>query len=156
MPGYVIRVIDSAAVPTIVVRRRVAAAQLSLVVPAACGTVWAFIRANALRAGRNVALYSSDAIDLEAGAEALSPFTPTADIVRSELPAGRVVTTTHLGPYGELGAAYRAMDEFCQRHGLSPKGPSWEVYGHWQESWNADPSKIETQIFRLLEPAPAS
>jgi hypothetical protein len=28
---------------------------------------------------------------------------------------------------------------------------SWEIYGHWEESWNTDPSKIRTDVFHLLE-----
>jgi hypothetical protein len=26
-------------------------------------------------------------------------------------------------------------------------GPNWEVYGHWQPEWDADPSLIRTDVF---------
>src|SRR4030095_215394 len=29
-------------------------------------------------------------------------------------------------------------------------GISWAIYGHWDERWNADPSKIRTDVFYLL------
>jgi hypothetical protein len=35
-------------------------------------------------------------------------------------------------------------------------GPNWEVYGHWQDEWNSDPSKIRTDVFYLLVADPGS
>jgi hypothetical protein len=29
-------------------------------------------------------------------------------------------------------------------------GPNWEVYGHWKDEWNSDPSKICTDVFYLV------
>jgi hypothetical protein len=29
-------------------------------------------------------------------------------------------------------------------------GPNWEIYGHWKDEWNNDPSKICTEVFYLL------
>lgn len=150
MTTHQVRLIDAAAIPTIVVQRRAPQGQLGQVVPAACGTVWQFIREHGVKAGRNVALYLSGAVDVEAGAEALGGFTPLGEIKRSQLPAGRVATTTHFGPYSGLGAAHHAVLEWCQRQGHALAVPSWEIYGHWQESWNSDPSKIETQVCYLL------
>jgi len=150
MPAYQISLIDVDPIPTVVVRRRATVAELPQVVPAACGTVWQFIRAKTVQAGRNVALYLSDHVDLEAGAEALGPFAPEGEIIRSQLPGGRVAMTTHVGPYGQLGSAHRAVREWCERHGQALATPNWEIYAHWQEAWNRDPSKIETQVYYLL------
>ena len=104
MQSYDIRTHDLDPIPTIVVRRRATIAQLPRVVPAACGVAWEFIRAKKVRAGRNVALYLSDQVDLEAGADALEPFGPEGEVMASELPGGRVATTRHVGPYAELGS----------------------------------------------------
>jgi len=30
-------------------------------------------------------------------------------------------------------------------------GANWELYGHWLDEWNSDPSKIRTDIFYLLK-----
>src|SRR5262249_7184119 len=148
--SYEIRVTDVAPIPTVVVRRHANSAQLSQVVPAACGAVWEFIRARSVRAGRNVALYLSAQVELEAGAEALGPIAPEGEIIASQLPGGRVATTRHLGPYAGLGAAHRAVREWCESHRLALAVPNWEIYGHWQDAWNTDPSRIETDVYYLL------
>ena len=66
-------------------------------------------------------------------------------------PAGPVATTTHYGPYGGLHEAHAAIRSWCARHGHALAGPQWEIYGHWTNEWNHDPSKIVTEVFYLLD-----
>jgi effector-binding domain-containing protein len=61
-----------------------------------------------------------------------------------------VATTTHFGPYGGLHAAHEAICRWCADQGHKLAGPSWEVYGHWTDECNRDPSKIRTDIYYLL------
>ena len=148
--GYQIHLTDSKPITTAVIRSRVPAQELSQFVPAACGEVWSFIRSAGLRRpGRHLALYLNDGF-VEVGAEVSEPFTGNERIHCSQLPGGRVATTTHFGPYGHLGEAHTAVREWCAGHGHQPSGISWEIYGHWEESWNRNPSKIRTDIFHLL------
>jgi effector-binding domain-containing protein len=87
---------------------------------------------------------------VEVGAEITEPF-PGNDRVRcSQLPAGRVATTTHFGPYTRLGDAHSHVRQWCADHGHRLSGVCWEIYGHWDESWNTDPSKIRTDVFHLV------
>src|SRR3954469_19349556 len=65
--------------------------------------VWRTVRANGLEAGRNVMLYRDDLPSVEVGVEIGAAFEPLGRVVCSELPAGRVATATHRGPYAELG-----------------------------------------------------
>ena len=65
-------------------------------------------------------------------------------------PAGPVATTTHYGPYGELHHAHVAIQEWCKKNGHTLAGPSWEIYGHWKDEWNRDPTKIVTDVYYLL------
>jgi effector-binding domain-containing protein len=138
---------------TAVIRSRVRKEELSKFVPAACGEVWSFARSAGLsRPGRHVALYLNDGQgSVEAGAEVGEPFAGNDRVQCSQLPAGRVATTVHLGPYGRLGDAHAAIREWCAQHGHRRSNVSWEIYGHWQDSWNNDPSKIRTDVFYLLE-----
>ena len=71
-------------------------------------------------------------------------------MVGSWTPAGLIVTTTHYGPYGRLQQAHAAIRGWCAEQGCVPAGPSWEIYGHWQDDWNRDPSRISTEVFYLL------
>jgi effector-binding domain-containing protein len=142
-----------AARPLAVVRRRAGVRELAKVVPEACGLVWSALRAQkATGAGRHVALYLDDQINLEVGVEMDAPFVGSGDVVGSSLPAGTVATATHFGPYGALHEAHRAIVDWCARNGHALAGPNWEVYGHWVDEWNRDPSKIRTDVFYLLKP----
>jgi len=147
---YKIELTTAEAIPTAVIRSRVETKDLSKFVPAACGEVWAFIRSAGLpRPGRHVALYL-DAGLVEVGAEVFRPFIGNDRVHCSQLPAGRAVTATHFGPYARLGDAHSEIRQWCAEHGHQLSNICWEIYGHWDDSWNADPSKIRTDVFHLL------
>jgi effector-binding domain-containing protein len=134
-----------------VVRRRARPQELSKVVPDACGTVWAVVRAQQIPgAGRHVAVYLDGQINLEVGVELDTPFAGHGEVVGSVTPAGLVATTTHYGPYGQLHEAHEAIRSWCQDNGYTLAGPNWEIYGHWKDEWNSDPTKIRTDVFYLL------
>jgi effector-binding domain-containing protein len=148
---YEIQLAESEPTWLAVVRERVRAQDLSRFVPAACGEVWSFIMAGNLpKPGRHVAVYLDGEGNVEVGAEVAEPFTGNDHVHCSQLPAGRVATTTHYGPYGRLSEAHAAIRTWCAEHGHALTPVSWEIYGHWEESWNADPSKIRTDVFYLL------
>ena len=65
-------------------------------------------------------------------------------------PAGLVAATTHFGPYGLMHEAHAAIRRWCQSNGHTLAGPSWEIYGHWTDECNRDPSKITTEICYLI------
>jgi effector-binding domain-containing protein len=133
---------------TAVVRRRARPAELSKVVPQACGEVWTFLRAAGVpNPGRHVAVYFDDEINLEVGAEVGQPFAGDGNVVCSATPGGLVATTTHFGPYNRLGEAYEAIKRWCKENGRAPIRPCWEVYGHWTD----DVTKLQTDVFFLLQ-----
>ena len=101
-------------------------------------------------AGRHVAVYWDDQINLEVGVELDAPIAGSGEVVGSATPAGLVAATTHHGPYGLLHEAHEAIRLWCDQHGYPLAGPNWEIYGHWQAEWNSDPSKISTDIYYLL------
>ena len=139
---------------TAVVRSRVRREELPRFVPAVCGEVWSFIRSARLpRPGRHLALYLDAQGSVEVGAEVSEPFAGNDRVHCSQLPAGRVVTTTHFGPYARLSEAHAAIRAWCAERGHRCSAISWEIYGHWEESWNTDPSKIRADVFYLLDDA---
>jgi len=149
--SYQIELTHSTPIPTAVIRNRVPAKDLAQFVPAACGEVWPFIRSAGLpRPGRHLALYLDAQVSIEVGAEVSEPFAGNERIHCSQLPGGRVVTTVHFGPYQHLSNAHAAICEWCARNGHRCSGVSWEIYGHWEESWDTDSSKIRTDVFYLL------
>jgi effector-binding domain-containing protein len=150
MSSYNVQLQQLESVPLAVIRRQVRASDLARVVAECCGLVWNAVRAQQTPAGRHVALYWDGSIRLEVGVEIGGPFVEQADVVRSATPAGAVASTTHFGPYTGLGAAHDAVHQWCQAHDRRLAGPSWEIYGHWRREWDADPSRIRTDIYYLL------
>src|SRR5437660_11661317 len=115
---YPIELVDSKPIGTAVIRSRVPAKDLAQFVPAACGEVWSFIRSAGLpRPGRHLALYLDAQGSVEVGAEVSEPFAGNDRVHCSQLPAGRVVSTVHFGPYGRLSDAHEAIRERCASHG---------------------------------------
>ena len=148
--SHQIALMESKPIMTAVIRGRVLPQEFSRFVPAACGEVWSFFRSAGLpRPGRHTALYLADGM-VEVGAEVSVPFAGNERILCSQLPEGTVAWTTHFGPYDRLGDAHGAIREWCAQNGRQLSGTCWEIYGHWDESWNKNPSKIRTDVFHLL------
>jgi len=151
--GYEVRVekIDAAR-PLAVVRLVARPEEFSRVVPKYCGVVWNALKANGVKgAGRHVAVYRDDVVNLEVGVEMEGEFAGAGEVVSSALPVGMVASAVHLGPYQKLGEAHAAVKAWCAREGYALAGPKWEIYGHWLEEWNSDPAKIRTDVFYLVK-----
>lgn len=148
---YQIELAHSEPIHTAVIRGRVRPQELTQFVPTACGEVWSFVRSAKLpRPGRHCALYLDDHGSVEVGAEVSEPFVGNDRVHCSKLPAGRVVSTVHFGPYSLLREAHTAIHKWCAEQQQQLSGISWELYGYWQVSWNVDSSKIRTDVFHLL------
>ena len=136
-----------------VVRRIARRTDLARVVRDGCGVVWNGLqKCGAQGAGRHIAVYWDDLITVEVGVEIGPDFQSIGEVQRSDTPAGLVAFACHRGPYHTLFQAYDAIRQFCTDRGFRVTGPSWELYGHWQESWNHDPSRIETEVCVRIEP----
>lgn len=142
-----IRLEQLPSVPLAVIRRTARQAELPRLVPELCGLVWNVVRAQNASAGRNIAVYWDGSIRLEVGVELLGDLVEQGEVVRSATPAGLVAAATHFGPYGGLGAAHDAVRNWCKTNHHAFAGPSWEIYGHWQPEWNANPSLIRTDVY---------
>lgn len=150
--GYDIRIEQLGSCPVAVVRLRAKVHELSRVVPEACGIVWNALRAQKVAgAGRHVAIYWDDQINLEVGVEMDVPFAGNGEVVGSATPAGTVARAVHLGPYNRLFEAHEAIRAWCANLGSKLAGPHWEIYGHWMDEWNRDSSQIRTDVFYLLK-----
>lgn len=148
---YVVRLERNGGRPLAVVRRRAASHEVSKVVPEACGAVWNVIRARHVPGpGRHVAIYLDGQINLEVGVELDGPFPGHGEVVASAIPSGLIAAATHLGPYRRLHEAHEAIRAWCADNGHTLAGPSWEIYGHWKDEWDRDPSGIRTDVFYLL------
>ncbi len=66
--------------------------------------------------------------EIEAGFPAITPVAGEGRVEPSQLPAGTVAVTTHVGPYDTVGSAYEALFAWIAEHGGQSTGDPWEVY----------------------------
>ncbi len=139
-----------------VVRRRLKWSELGGHLIPLLDRVYVQVRAGkVIQSGQNVFLYrdsAQDGVTVEVGVEVQDRFEDVDDVVYSSAPSGEVASTLHTGPYSDLGGAHEAVARWCQEHHRSQANVSWEVYGDWEE----DPSKLQTEVFYLLQPAKES
>jgi len=131
-------------------RQRTTLARVSADIQRLLKAPWDFIGMNPdlRRDGHNVAVYRNEGaeVSVEVGVQVVRKFEPTDLVVCSRTPQGTVATTTHVGPYSELGAAHRAVQTWCKDNRRSLAGISWEIYGDWDD----DPTKLRTDVLYLL------
>jgi effector-binding domain-containing protein len=63
---------------------------------------------------------------------------------------GRAATALHVGPYDELGMAYRELEAGIEKQGLTPAGPGFDIYVN-DPTEVKDPAKFETEILLLVK-----
>jgi effector-binding domain-containing protein len=133
--------------PTLVVPAQVELDELAHSIPRLLDLVYRLIRHRQVEnVGFNVVLYKGGA-DIEAGVLVSEPVNGEGQVISSTLPGGSVATTRYTGPYEGLGVAHDVIRHWCDAQGLALAGPSWEVYGHWDD----DPAKRHTQVSYLLD-----
>lgn len=133
------------------VRREVAPGKVPTAFKPALDQVWAFLKTHpGLRTdGHNVFLYhhTDPAImPIDFGVEVVRTFTAEGEIDCVTTPVGEAARVVHRGPYTGLGAAHRALREWCAQNGRTIGSHSLEIYGDWSD----DPAKLETTIEYLL------
>jgi len=154
MGGSEVEIVTVAQAPIAVRAGTTTRDELSKTIREYLDTVWKFIRERGdLEPGHNVVVYRGDPsagpAPIEAGVQVGKTFngaTPSG-VWCSRLPAGRAARIVHRGPYDQMAASNQALRKWIDDGGHVVKGPSWEVYG----DWNDDPSQLETEIYYLLE-----
>ena len=155
MPGenYVVTEVIAAPRLLAAVRAYVPLGQVSQHFGAHLDQVYAAARAGAMTLdGQNVFVYRSvvdGILTVDFCVGVAKPFDALGNVMPVETPHGAAATTAHWGDYSGIRHANRAIWDWCDAHGRTRIGPSWEVYGHWSDN----PSERRTDIYYLLSPA---
>lgn len=135
------------------VRRQVRVGQVITAWKPALDQVWEFLRKSpGLRTdGHNIFLYHHPPdrqmpMDVDFGVEVTRSFERSGEVFSTEVPAGKVATVLHVGPYQRMSEAHDAIHAWASANHISFAGKSWEIYGDPTD----DPSKLETRIEYLL------
>lgn len=99
------------------------------------GRIMGALSAEGIRpAGAALAIYhawTGDSVDVEiafAIQGVFFPQTPRSDVKPSRVPGGKVVFTTHVGPYDEIHKAYEAIQSYAKEKSLDLADMMWERY----------------------------
>jgi effector-binding domain-containing protein len=147
---YEVSVRDVVSQPIVSIRTHTSLARMAEFMGSAYGELFQLMGQQGVRpAGPPFAVYhdpefKEDDIDVEAGVPVAEPVASMGRVVGGEMPAGPIAVTLHLGPYEEIGGAYRALTAWVQEHGREVAGSPREVYvvGVGQ----AEPSGYRTEV----------
>jgi effector-binding domain-containing protein len=89
----------------------------------------------------------SGKLPMEIGVLVAHPFAAGADVVPSELPAGRAAYFLLRGSFEGLPGAWKTLLDWCAAEKLTLAGVNWEIYGPWQD---VEPDQLETALYALL------
>lgn len=84
-------------------------------------------------------------VDVEAGFPVSGVINPAGNVVPGDLPGGRIVEATHVGPFDTLANTYADVESFFAEHKLKPSEVMWENYLAAPES-EQSPEGARTQI----------
>ncbi len=129
--GDEVRVVELVERPAIVVRVSGTTAEMPRLFGEAFGrTADAIGRAGAAFAGPPFARYLSfgERIEAEMGFPFQGSVEPGEGMTLITLPAGRAVTTRHVGQYDEIGRAWERSSAWMRGFGVEPTGAPWECY----------------------------
>ncbi len=84
--------------------------------------------------------------EMEAGVPIAGEAESKGDIEYLELPAVKVATALHIGPYESIGPVYEAIQKYIDREGMKVTGAVWEEY-LTDPNAEPDPNKYKTQVY---------
>lgn len=93
--------------------------------------------------------FHPERVEFEAGFILASPVAADGMVVPSQLPAGRVVSHIHVGPYQELERTHTAIKNYIKEQAWRATGKSWEYY--WDDPGNTPAEELKTEVLYLLE-----
>ena len=88
----------------------------------------------------------ADTVAVVVGFPVAAPITADGKVEPFELPGGRAVTGTHVGPYDALGQTYQQLTAWAEAEGLTLGEGMWECYLS-DPGAEPDPSTWRTLIF---------
>jgi len=144
---YQCEIKDQAAQPTLSLRTHAAVGQLPQVLGQTFGAIMQYLGELGEQpvGAPFVAYYNMDMqnLDIEIGFPVSHPLPDRGELKYGALPAGKIATTMHIGPYDSIAPAYDALTQYIQANRYTPTGVAYEIYFSDPAT---PPDKIQTQI----------
>ncbi len=144
---YKCELIDRPAQPVLSIRKRVAMPDMPRELGQSYGAIAGYLgQMGQHPTGAPFAAYSNmegEKFDVEMGFPA-PKVAGQGDIKAGEIPAGKMVSCLHVGPYDQCEAAYNAINQWMQAHGYETSGVVYELY--LNDPAQTPPDALQTQI----------
>ena len=142
------RVMEQPYQPTLSIRTRSAVEQLPQVLGSSFSEIISYLtELGETPAGPPYAAYYNmdmQNLDIEIGIPVARELPGQDKIQASGIPGGQVATCLHLGPYGAIEPAYKALSAWVAAEGLSVTGVAVETY--LTDPPRTAPEQLQTQI----------
>jgi AraC family transcriptional regulator len=136
--------------PALVVKRRIARAEIAATIAEGLGKTFPYALQNGLAiAGRPFARYSDvgpGLMTIEVGTPLATPAAGAGDIEAITLPGGPAAVAVHMGAYDKLQETYAAIERWMQQQGVRAAGAPWESY-ITDPAEHPDPSNWRTDVY---------
>jgi len=146
---------EQSAQPTLSIRTRAPVQDIPQVLGKAYGTIAQYLgELGEQPAGPPFAVYYNmdmQDLDMEIGFPAGRKLAGKDDIKASEIPAGKVATCLHTGPYSEMEPVYNALSQWIKDNGYEATGVVCEMY--LNDPAQTPPQELQTQIALFLKTA---
>jgi effector-binding domain-containing protein len=146
--SYAIKLLDLPEQPTLSIRATRAVSEMPQFFGHVYGSIMQYLgELGAFPSGMPFATYynlDTEHMDVEAGFPVTKALPPRGEIQSSRIPAGKYLSTIHVGPYDACKTAYDALADYAKQNGHVPNGIAYEYY---LNDPSADPSiQPETEI----------
>jgi AraC family transcriptional regulator len=136
--------------PALIVKRRVARAEIAATIAEGLGKTYPYALQNGLAiAGRPFVRYSDvgpGLMTMEVGTPLAAAAAGVGDIEAITLPGGPAAVAVHMGPYDKLQETYAAIERWMQQQGVKPGGAPWESY-ITDPAEHPDPANWRTDVY---------
>ena len=136
--------------PALVLKRRIARAEIAATIAEGLGKTYPYALQNSLAiAGRPFARYSDvgpGLMTIEVGTPLAAPAAGVGDIEAITLPGGPAAVAVHMGAYDKLQDTYAAIERWMQEHGVRAAGAPWESY-ITDPAEHPDPANWRTDVY---------
>jgi effector-binding domain-containing protein len=88
-------------------------------------------------------------LDIAIGFPVRKPLPGKEKVQAYEIPAGKAAVAMHIGPYGKVGAAYKAIDSFLRANHLTKTGVCYEFY--LNDPTTTPPDQLQTRVMFPLK-----
>jgi effector-binding domain-containing protein len=144
---------DQPAQPTISIRTRTSVQELANVLGKGYAAIARYLASLGEEPGGPpfVAYHNLDMrnLDIEMGFPVAKQLPDNGDIKAREIPAGKMASCIHVGPYSDMAPAYDELTSWIEENGYEATGMAYEFY--LNDPGRTPPKELRTQILLPLK-----